>query len=429
MSFFLSFLCGLNVFQSLIIMLHFANPYPDHDGSDVKVSQLRTKKLIEKYVKSILKNKEYSDGDLYVGTSGIAAMFLKLHQSQAVECFNESALFHAKAFSDHSKRFLRNKPEDAASFLCGNAGIIAVSAVVNYLLGETEKMKVDFKQYLIGQQVCQNITFNKHGSDEILFGRAGYLSGICWLNQKLPSDQQFSPDVAMKVCDMIITSGVQYSNRYQLTFPLMWECYGDRYLGAAHGVCSILHMLLESPLFSDYREFNQLNEKQQLVKITIDMFLEMQAPDGNFPAALGEARKGDHKLIHWCHGAPGAIYLLAKSYRVFNEQKYLKACVLIGELIWKKGLLRKGPGICHGVAGNGYVFLVLFRLTNEQKYLYRASKFADFLTDGYFVHEARTPDRPLSLYEGVAGTVCFLIDLLQPYKASFPFMDVFERKF
>jgi Lanthionine synthetase C-like protein len=287
------------VSQPLIIMLHFANPYPDHDGSVVKVSQLRTTKLIEKYVKSILQNKEFTDGDLYVGTSGIAMMFLKLHHSQAVESLNESALLHAKTFSDHSKRFLRNKPEDAASFLCGNAGIIAVSAVVHYALGDTQTTKDDLKQFLLGHQVCKEITFNRHGSDEILFGRAGYLSGLFWLNQKLPSTQRISPDIAMKVCDVMIQSGVQYSNRYQLKIPMMWECYGDRYLGAAHGICAILHMMLESPLFSGYREFNQLNEKQQLVKITIDMFLEMQAPDGNFPSVYGEAIKPDHNLIHW----------------------------------------------------------------------------------------------------------------------------------
>lgn len=413
-------------------MLHFANPYPDHDGSNVKVSQLRTKKLIEKYVKSILQNKDYIDGDLYVGTSGIAMMFLKLHKSQAVESLNETALQHAKTFSDHSKRFLRKKPEDEASFLCGNAGIVAVSAVVHHILGDSQATQQDLKQFVFGHQVCfqpENVYFNKQGSDEILFGRAGYLSGIYWLNQNLPSTQRISPEIAMKVCDMMMHSGVMYSNRYQLKIPMMWECYGDRYLGAAHGICSILHMILESPLFHNYREFNQLNDKQQLVKITIDMFLEMQAPDGNFPCVLGDAKKSDHNLIHWCHGAPGAIYLLAKSYRVFNEQKYLKACILIGELIWNKGLLRKGPGLCHGVAGNGYVFLILYRLTDDQKYLYRAAKFADFLTDGYFIHESRTPDRPLSLYEGVAGTVCFLIDLLQPHKASFPFMDLFDPKF
>ena len=42
-----------------------------------------------------------------------------------------------------------------------------------------------------------------------------------------------------------------------------------------------------------------------------------------------------------------------------------------------------------------------------------------------FVDGARTPDRPYSLYEGWAGTVCYLTDLLRPYEAHFPFMDVF----
>ena len=88
----------------------------------------------------------------------------------------------------------------------------------------------------------------------------------------------------------------------------------------------------------------------------------------------------------------------------------------------------KGPGICHGIAGNGYVFLLLFRLTQDPKHLYRASKFAEFLTNDTFLKVDRTPDCPFSLYEGIAGTVCFLVDLLQPHKSSFPFMDVFDQK-
>jgi len=42
-----------------------------------------------------------------------------------------------------------------------------------------------------------------------------------------------------------------------------------------------------------------------------------------------------------------------------------------------------------------------------------------------FADAARTPDRPFSLYEGWAGTVAFLTDLLQPERAEYPFMDVF----
>ena len=60
--------------------------------------------------------------------------------------------------------------------------------------------------------------------------------------------------------------------------------------------------------------------------------------------------------------------------QLFKEEKYLKEAVDCGEVIWQRGLLRKGYGICHGTAGNGYAFLSLYRTTREKKYLYRACK-------------------------------------------------------
>ncbi|ESP03647.1 hypothetical protein LOTGIDRAFT_148663 [Lottia gigantea] len=117
--------------------------------------------------------------------------------------------------------------------------------------------------------------------------------------------------------------------------------------------------------------------------------------------------------------------MFAQAYKVYADEKYLKACQRCAELVWQKGLLRKGPGICHGVAGSGYVFLLLYRLTNDPKYLHRAVKFAEFLSSSEFQSGARTPDSPSSLYEGWAGTLCFISDLMQPEKAEFPFFDVF----
>lgn len=38
------------------------------------------------------------------------------------------------------------------------------------------------------------------------------------------------------------------------------------------------------------------------------------------------------------------MYLLGKAYKVFQEQKYLNACVKCGDITWQKGLLKKGPG-------------------------------------------------------------------------------------
>lgn len=151
----------------------------------------------------------------------------------------------------------------------------------------------------------------------------------------------------------------------------------------------------------------------------------IQDADGNFPCDTLDIGQAENRLVHWCHGAPGVIYLLLKAYQLFSDNKYLQASIRAAENVWRKGLLRKGPGICHGVAGNGYVFLILYRLTKDEKYLYRSAKFMEFLTNPGFMQHANIPDCPHSLYEGTAGTVCYLIDLLHPETASFPFMDVF----
>lgn len=60
--------------------------------------------------------------------------------------------------------------------------------------------------------------------------------------------------------------------------------------------------------------------------------------------------------------------------QVFKEEKYLRDAVECSDVIWQRGLLRKGYGICHGTAGNGYSFLSLYHLTQDKKYLYRACK-------------------------------------------------------
>lgn len=151
---------------------------------------------------------------------------------------------------------------------------------------------------------------------------------------------------------------------------------------------------------------------------------------GNFPSAMDELthtvpRNSTKELVHWCHGAGGVIFMLAKAYLQWKDPRYLEACVKCADLIWHRGLLVKGPGICHGIGGGGLAFLLLYRLTNDTKYLYRAAKFADFLTTGQFKMDARTPDSPFSLFEGLAGTVCFIVDLIEPAQSEYPLIPVF----
>ena len=111
----------------------------------------------------------------------------------------------------------------------------------------------------------------------------------------------------------------------------------------------------------------------------------------------------------------------------FQDKKFGDAALRAGgDNLWKHGLLLKGPGICHGVAGSGYAFLALYRATGQLKHLYRAHQFGQFMFAEEFIASARTPDCPYSLYEGWAGSLCFLVDLLEPENSSFPFFNVFK---
>lgn len=336
---------------------------------------------------------------------------------------------------EHAQTFIRNAKANADrykkrsaerySFLCGNAGIYAVSAAISHDLKKTEQLSDDLASFKSGMAPSKEFVLTKHGCDEILVGRAGYLSGCYWLNDIL-SSKTIPDDDITSICQVMINSGREYAKQTQAPLPLMYQYHGTEYLGAAHGLCSILHMLLDSPWFRTDPIKTPRAELSD-IKRSIDFFLNLQDDHGNFPVALEDLKSGREKrLVHWCHGAPGAVYLIAKAYLIFKEEKYLIAARKASDLVWKKGFLRKGPGICHGVAGSGYVFLLLYRLTNENRYLYRAAKFMELLTNSDFQQRARIPDRPHSLYEGVAGTVCFLIDLLSPQQASFPFMDVFH---
>ena len=182
--------------------------------------------------------------------------------------------------------------------------------------------------------------------------------------------------------------------------PLMYQYYGTEYLGAAHGLTGILQMLISVPGYLQHCSPAAAADIQH----SVDFLLQLQTDEGNFPCAMDEltpgSRPAEDDLVHWCHGAPGTVYLLARAYLVWRDEKYLQSLRRAAEVCWRKGLLKKGPGICHGVAGTGFVFLLLYRLTQDQKYLSQANCCAHFLFTEEFSGGSRVPDSPLSLYEG-----------------------------
>ncbi|XP_017144814.1 lanC-like protein 3 homolog [Drosophila miranda] len=414
---------------------YLQNPFPDFVPGEgqTAVSDKEIKSLIKLYVKTILEKYDTvadDRGDLYVGDAGVSFMFWKLYKSEHTRPMFPDALEQAVAFMSTAKEKCKpylKRSSECFSFVCGNAGIYAVSAAISMAVEDTKTLASDLAVFKTGIPASLEKMHTKTGCDGFMVGRAGYLSGCYWLNEVLGHKEITDEDV-ISICQMIIASGREYSKIRKSQTPLAYLYHGTQYLGAAHGMCGIFHMLLDSPWF---RTIPISAPKDVLldIKISIDLFVELQDSVGNFPVSMEDLLTGrdpQRRLVHWCHGAPGAVYLLAKAYLIFNEEKYLNAIRLASDLVWNRGVLRKGPGICHGVASGGYVFLLLFRLTNEMMYHYRALKFMELLISPIFQGEARMPDRPYSLFEGVAGTVCFLIDLLDPDQASFPFMDVFH---
>eukprot|EP00878_Enallax_costatus_P024698 GHUV01026378.1.p1 GENE.GHUV01026378.1~~GHUV01026378.1.p1 ORF type:complete len:230 (+),score=71.86 GHUV01026378.1:815-1504(+) len=136
---------------------------------------------------------------------------------------------------------------------------------------------------------------------------------------------------------------------------------------------------------------------------------------GHYPALMklhGMDNSDRHVLVHWCHGAPGAVYLFSKAYEVFGEHAYFDAAVRAGELVWQQGLLKKGPGLCHGVSGNAYALLRLWKATKDPVWLQRGQLFAAFMVSPQGKADWKTPDHPTSLFEGAAGGICLVAELM-----------------
>lgn len=203
-------------------------------------------------------------------------MFLRLCQTNELvqeTSARENALLYIKRAKRNARQYSRSR-DDRCAFLCGNAGIYAVSVAISYFNGQQDILRQDLDDFQKGFEACKPINFSKYGSDELLVGRAGFLSGVYWLNQTL-KPVPFAGEPIIELCESIVQSGRQYSRAKRSTFPLMYQYHGTEYLGAAHGLSGILHMLLESPWFSNdpSNAIPILREYEADIRNTVDAFL------------------------------------------------------------------------------------------------------------------------------------------------------------
>ncbi|KAL3268793.1 hypothetical protein HHI36_007889 [Cryptolaemus montrouzieri] len=386
----------------------FTNPFSDFtpenaheviENKQVQKNHNLFVKLNEKWhsVEEKLRNIDHSDYSVYTGTAGIALLKLKKSPNDLQNLKEILELLPLKR--------LKNRRH---TFLCGDTGPLAIAAVVHHKLGNHEQVKVIVDRILSMQDDVFNISSDL--PNEYLYGRAGYLYAVLYINKNV-HPPPFADDFIRKIIEMMLICGKNEAKAGKFKCPLMYQWHDSYYLGAAHGLSGILYLMLQ------VKEYFTESELNTLVIPTIDYLSTLRFPSGNYPSSMG---RDVDRYVQWCHGAPGFVYLFSQAYKVFGDPKYLQLALEAGEIVWQRGLVRKGYSICHGVSGNGYCFLELFQTTQDEKHLYRAIKYAEWCLDYKKSHEEYSPDTPVSLFEGILGPMYFLLDLKNPMDAKFP---------
>ncbi|KAL6651089.1 hypothetical protein ACP70R_010014 [Stipagrostis hirtigluma subsp. patula] len=372
-------------------------PYPALADRFLRAAlQLKQKVVHETWEKKKKQRAGAAAGDftLYTGALGTALLLFRAYQftgdrADLATCAEIVAACDAAS-----------EGEEFVTFICGRAGVCALGAVAAMHAGD---------EAAVARYLClfNQIRISSKLPDELLYGKAGYLWACAFLNKHL-GQNTIPPTTTDPIVREIIEDGRRLSTK---NCPLMYEWYGEKYWGAAHGLAGIMHVLLDMDLTGNDKEY---------IKGTLRYMIQNRFPSGNYPST--EEDNYDC-LVHWCHGAPGVSLTLTKASQVFPEDQFLEAAVDAAEVVWNRGLLKR-VGICHGVSGNAYAFLSLYRLTKNKEYLYRAKAFACFLLDRAYRLIAEgimhSGDEPYSLFEGQAGMAYLFLDMINPLESRFP---------
>jgi len=365
-----------------------------------------------------------SYGTLYTGALG-SLCYLRLRFADILP--GKGTIFEALACVDEALGQAARRGVRCTLLECPTVGALSMKLALLVKVDQIEEARSVANEILRLGQSCRSPVECLGSSEcEILYGRAGYLTAIIWARQQL-RDATFGTSVVVKTVRTIIENGIATAKKHQTNLPLLWEWHESLYLGAAHGVvgilCTLLNFVDELPLSS-----------ARLIQQTIDALdTEQTLPSGNLRSSIGREKD---KLVHWCHGSPGHVLLLVKACAVFGEKHYLRrAETLCDDVIYPRGILRKGVGLCHGISGNAYCFLSVYRgrlleqkkgkstdqaaLAENERYLQMARDFASFAIDKHAALE-NIPDRPHTLFEGMAGLATLLLDLQDPENAAFP---------
>lgn len=343
-----------------------------------------------------------SNTTIFTGQAGYS--YLYLHLACSIQDKEEKQKLLSKSWA-WLRPCLEQLDGRTISFLLGDPGPLALAVVLLHRLGDHLHRDMYLKQL---REFHLKALDSKH-PDEILYGRSGYLYS-CLFVQQFGDPSLIEQPILARTIQAILANGRSYAKATKSEFPLMYQWHRSEYLGPAHGISGIYYILLRCKNFLTQQDL-------QDIEVSMDILAKYQLPNGNFPSSLPPK---DDRLVQWCHGAPGVIHLYLLGAQVFPSRmdEYLQIARRCANCTWDRGLLTKGYGLCHGAAGNAYGFLALHRATQNPEYLCMAAEFGRWCMD-YGQHGCSQPDEPLSLYNGLAGTIVFLTDLIYG-RSEFP---------
>jgi hypothetical protein len=312
---------------------------------------------------------------LYLGSAGVAWALWRLGSRLDAA----TAVAHALERYRVTPDFLR--APHPPSLLCGETGILVAAERVGSPAADRERLR---------ELISDN---RSHRTWELLWGSPGTM-------------------LAARAC------GLQ--EEWRESAELLWAQWDDdtdrwtqdldgrvaQYLGPGHGAAANVHSL---------RGFVSDDVLRERASRLLGPLAIRDDERGlvNWPPTPDEPP--EKIRVQWCHGAPGIIATIGD---LLPSELALAA----GELTWRAGPLRKGPGLCHGTAGNGFAFLRLHALTGDAMWLDRARRFAVHAVEQVRRERAAVGRGRYTLFTGDIGVALYVRACLD-VDPAFPVID------
>lgn len=309
---------------------------------------------------------------LYLGPTSIAYLFYRLSSVYPdMEFKGQSLRDWSEAYLDLSSHIPKADPDPDH---CG----ITTETIAYYTLKAIMLSDTSLVDKLCSYQNIIN-TKSRSGSNEWVYGRAGYLYFLRLAQMHFDADKHSNTH-------KLLTQTIGKTVERTLEEPQPWTWHGSQYIGAAHGVVGIICQVI----LSDPSTAPRLQD-------LLAYMLGQQDESGNFPSAL-PARADD--LVQFCHGSPGFILSLESIRPHFPvlRDEIDKVIARARQDVQARGLLTKEPSLCHGIAGNA-----LALESHEQMATFLAYMTTDAMERRGWTKDAGKTDEFASLYTGEAG--------------------------